>query len=105
VTLPLAGLYGSWHSWTLAGGFGHPGFVEVVPVYGLVLAQSVAACRRRTRIVMLVASTVSVVMTLGLMAAYWAVNIIWTGVTGSVWFTYTLGGHSLPVRLWQWLWR
>ena len=39
-TVPLVLLYGAWYPWDLGGGFGHRGFVDLAPVYGIVLAVS-----------------------------------------------------------------
>jgi hypothetical protein len=69
LTLPLVALYGSWHSWSLGGGFGHRGFVEIMPVFGVVLACSVEALHARGRTLMLGLAAAGTVMCLGLMAA------------------------------------
>jgi hypothetical protein len=103
LTLPLAVLYGSWWSWYLSGGFGHRGFVEIVPAFALVLAYSLERLSGRARAAMMALTTAGTVMCLGLLAAYWERAVSYDGVTPGQWITYAVGGHSFPVVVADWL--
>lgn len=98
-TVPLVVLYGSWHSWNLAGGFGHRGFVEVAPIYGLVLACSLQRASAAVRAITLTAGAAATVMTLSLMSAYWGGRAGFGGTTRAQWVEFTVGRGSLPGRL------
>jgi hypothetical protein len=103
VSIPLVLLYGAWHSWDLAGGFGHRGFVELAPVFGVVFAVSAERLHARQRVVALVAAGVAVTMTLGLLVGYWGGNVPFYGATDSKWVRYTVGERSFPVAVADWI--
>lgn len=102
VTLPLVVLYGAWASWSLAGGFGHRGFVEIVPVYGVVFACALERLTRDLRTAVLLVAGLAVVMTMGLMAAYWNYDIGFYGIDGARWIRHAVGGDSFPVVVYRW---
>lgn len=64
-------LYGYWWNWHLGCGFGHRGFVEVVPLLVPVLAKSLAAVSRRGAIAFIVPALVATGYTLVEMCFYW----------------------------------
>ena len=103
LTFPLVLLYGAWHSWSLAGGFGHRGFIEIVPVFGLVLAFSAERLGALWRIVALVFAGIAMLMTLGIMAAYWSSEISFYGIDGGQWVQYAIGEDTFPVVVGRWI--
>ena len=88
---PLVLLYGAWHAWDLAGGFGHRGFVELAPVFGVVFAVSMERLSGNAWFVSLVVAGLAVTMTLGLLVAYWAGDISFYGATNDQWVRYAVG--------------
>jgi hypothetical protein len=102
VTIPLVVLYGAWESWSLAGGFGHRGFVEIAPVYGVVLAFSAERVGRVWRTTTFVLAGIATLMTLGIMAAYWSYEIGFYGIDGGQWVDHAIGGESFPVVVYRW---
>ena len=99
LSVPLVMLYGAWHVWGLAGSFGHRGFVELAPVFGLVFAVSIERLHPNARVVSLVAAGLAVTMTLGLLVGYWGGDISFYGVTRAQWVGYTVGSDSFPIQV------
>ena len=93
-TLPFTLLYGFWHAWNLSGGFGHRGFVDVAPVYGVVLAGCLSQAKPWILRGTILLGTASVILSLGLMVAYWEGVISFVGTTRSEWRTYAIGSKS-----------
>jgi len=93
-TVPLVVLYGFWDQWSLAGGFGHRGFVDVVPFYGVIFAVCLRSLGRRLRAVILVAAALSLIATLSLMRAYWDGSISMYGLTYAQWRHFAWGRGS-----------
>lgn len=74
VTILMYGtLYGFWFSWQLGGGFGHRGFIELIPIVAVTFALAIEDCRWKRSIV--VVSAVLTVLTTFLMLAYWRGNL------------------------------
>jgi hypothetical protein len=94
-TVPLVVVYGFWDQWSLAGGFGHRGFVDVVPFYGVIFALSLHSLRRWSRAVIVVAAALSVMATLSLMRAYWNGSISMYQLTYAQWRHFAWGRGSL----------
>jgi hypothetical protein len=103
LVLPLATLYGAWHSWDLGGGFGHRGFVELAPAFALVFAVALERLTGGVRAGVLVAGAVAVMMTLGLLAAYWNGEASFYGIDGGEWVRFTVGERSFPVVVSDWV--
>lgn len=103
LVVPLATLYGAWHAWDLGGGFGHRGFVELAPAFALVFALSLERLGGAVRVGVLVAGAVAVMMTLGLLAAYWNGEASFYGIDGGEWVRFTVGERSFPVVVWDWV--
>ena len=103
LAVPLVMLYGAWHAWGLAGGFGHRGFVELAPVFGVVFAVSIERLSVNARVVSLVAAGVAVTMTLGLLVGYWAGDISFYGATNDQWVRSTVGASSFPIAVAHWI--
>ena len=72
LVLLYAALYGFWHSWFLGGGFGHRGFVDLVPLMipavGLSLADIDDLASRRW---ILAAASLTLLIPLQVMIGYW----------------------------------
>jgi hypothetical protein len=103
LVLPLVALYGAWHAWNLSGGFGHRGFVEVAPAFGLVLAMSLERMSNAVRAVTVVVAGVAVFMALGLLAAYWNGEASFYGIDRGEWVRHTVGERSFPVVGFDWV--
>lgn len=103
LTLPLVALYGAWHDWHLGGSFGHRGFVELAPVFAVVLSVSLDRLDRGWRAAAIVACGIAIVMTLGLMAGYWSGDVSFYGVENDEWVRYTVGERSFPVVVSEWV--
>ena len=103
LTIPFVVLYGAWHDWQLGGSFGHRGFVELAPAYGVVFAISVDRLGRRMQVATLAVSAVAVIMTLGLLAAYWNSDVSYYGAEPGEWVRYTVGERSFPVVVSEWI--
>ena len=95
VVLSLAVIYGAWHSWNLAGGFGHRGFVEPSALYAVTLAASAETLPRLGRRAIAVASVLATIVILGLMRAYWAGDIGFSGASWSEYVRFGMGRDSL----------
>lgn len=83
--LPFWYLLGAWHDWSYSDGFGHRGFIDVLPLLSIPLAYFFASMRRRwlrgASITLAGAMTAATVV---LMVAYWqyrmgGVGITWNG--------------------------
>lgn len=100
--LPLTVLYGSWHSWNLAAGLGHRGFVELAPLVGLALACSMNASRGATGHALAAATVLATVMTTGLLVAYWNGSANYGEITRAEWIRFAVGRDSFLPALWRW---
>lgn len=76
-----AALYGYWHSWVLGAGFGHRGFVEIVPAAMPVLAVALQSLPRSRRRVLGGIAVGLVAVTVVLMIGYWSGLLINYDVT------------------------
>jgi len=103
LSVPLVMLYGAWDAWGLAGGFGHRGFVELAPVFGVVFAVSLERLGANARLVSLVVAGVAVTMTMGLLVGYWAGDIAFYGATNDQWVRYSVGASSFPIAVAHWI--
>ena len=79
--LALAGMYGCWHSWWLGGGFGHRGFVELVPLAVPLFAVVLADAGRARRAMLLTATGLCLLVTMRLTAGYWRGDLPFEDVT------------------------
>jgi hypothetical protein len=87
-------LYGYWANWPLGGGFGHRGFVDVVPIIFLPLVGTLAAMPRPARTLVTLGVAVCVVATTQLMAGYWAGTVPETGTTRTTYWSHLVGEES-----------
>jgi hypothetical protein len=74
LALPFAAytvLYGHWWTWHLGDGFGHRGFVELVPFTVPVFAAALAALGRRTARVVAGVGAIATIYTIVYMCLYW----------------------------------
>lgn len=85
-------LYGSWHSWTLGGGFGHRGFVDVVPLIAAAMfANFPTRDRLKSRILLSGILVTSCALTIKLMLAYWEGKLPFGGTVPETYFGALLG--------------
>jgi hypothetical protein len=97
--LAYALLYGFWWSWMLGGGFGHRGFLDVVPFLVPLFAVALTRLPRPGRAAALCASAVSVCVTLELMAGYWRRTLPYQGSTRAAYWSHVTGEQSLLAGL------
>jgi hypothetical protein len=88
-------LYGFWHVWCLGGGFGHRGFVELMPAFILCFGVAMTELRRAARFVALGAALLSTAVTVELLAGYWRRTLDYNGTTARVYWAHVLGKNSL----------
>lgn len=93
-TVTLAVIYGAWQFWDLAGGFGHRGFVEVVPLYAAGLGVALTRVSRRMRVAGSAAAGALALVTLGLMRGYWSGELGFYGATTGQFFDFAVGSRS-----------
>jgi hypothetical protein len=93
LVLLYAALYGFWHSWYLGGGFGHRGFVELVPwmipAMGLSLAD---ISDRSVRHWILAAASLTLFVPLQVMFGYWRGSFPFDGADETVYWAHLSGG-------------
>ena len=65
-------LYGFWVSWSLGGGMGHRGFVELMPFAAVIFAAALPELAPKSRLVVMAFGTVLAFATLEIMCGYWA---------------------------------
>jgi hypothetical protein len=98
VIAPLALLYGFWFAWSLGGGFGHRGFVEIVPALMLLFAVGLQRLNRPALVVSTAAMVVATLACVSLMAGYWRGSVSFGGTTRDVYWAHVLGEESLYRR-------
>jgi hypothetical protein len=91
-------MYGFWHSWALGGGFGHRGFVELMPMGVPIFGVSLSELRKPYKPVAIAFSLVAVFVTIELMLGYWSWTLPIAGTTRLVYWSHVIGKHSL---LWR----
>jgi len=93
--LAYAVLYGFWWSWMLGGGFGHRGFVDVMPFLIPLFAVALGRLSTPWRTAVAGASALAVFVTLELMAGYWRRSFPYQGATAAVYWSHVVGDESL----------
>jgi hypothetical protein len=73
--------YGFWHVWFLAGGFGHRGFIELMPFGIVLLAVALSNIKGSPQIVVTTLLTISLLVMLELMLSYWRGTLSFSGTT------------------------
>jgi hypothetical protein len=91
----LAIVYGSWHSWPLGGGFGHRGFVEVVPLVAVAGAYAMEGLRSRAAVPALAVLMLCMFATVQLMAGYWRRTIPIANTQPDQYWSHVVGRDSL----------
>lgn len=87
-------LYGFWHSPSLGGGFGHRGFVELMPAGIVIFALALAHLPPRWRAMSCALALVAAVSTVQLMAGYWRGTVPFGGTTSDVYWSHPVGHES-----------
>ena len=96
--LAYALLYGFWWSWMLGGGFGHRGFVDVMPVLIPLFAVALGRLSTSWRAPAVVVSVLAVFVTVELMAGYWRRSYPYQGATAEDYWSHVVGAESLLAR-------
>ncbi|MDD9950710.1 MAG: hypothetical protein OXT67_04000 [Zetaproteobacteria bacterium] len=89
-------LYGFWHSWALGAGFGHRGFVEVVPVGALALGLALPYLSEVSRKFVRLCVMIFTLMTLVLMQGYWFSTLPAAGTSGVTYWEHLKLLHFSP---------
>jgi hypothetical protein len=89
--LTTAFLYGYWYAWMLGAGFGHRGFVELMPPAVPLLAVALGRLPRWSRITLIVLVSACALVTLELMIGYWRSTLPWHDPTREVYFDNLFG--------------
>jgi hypothetical protein len=92
-------LYGSWQSPQLGGGFGHRGFVELMPGGIVVVAVALSRARRSIRVGSCVLGLAAVTLTLELLTGYWRGSIPFEHVTSAQYWSHVVGEDSFEGAL------
>jgi hypothetical protein len=93
--LAYATLYGFWWSWMLGGGFGHRGFVELMPLGVVLFAAAWNEMTAWRRKVVGVAALIAAVITLQCMIAYWRGGLPCQGATAAQYWACVCGKRSI----------
>jgi hypothetical protein len=88
-------VYGFWHSWFLGGGFGHRGFVELVPLAAIVGAVALSRLPRPAAVGALVVSAVLTAATVSLMFGYWRGTLPFQGADSATYWNHLTGDDSI----------
>ncbi len=92
-------LYGYWNSWCLGAGFGHRGFVELMPLGIVLFAAALATMRGWRRILFAAGALACAFVALEFMRGYWRGSLPYDGPTREVYWAHVCGRKSL---LWLW---
>jgi hypothetical protein len=95
VVLAYATLYGFWWSWALGAGFGHRGFVELVPVAIVLFALALGRSRSPQRRIAVALGLVGAFATVELMVGYWRFSVPFAGTTRAIYWSHVVGEQSL----------
>jgi hypothetical protein len=95
LVLAYATLYGFWWSWMLGGGFGHRGFVELMPLALVLFAVALSELPARGRLLAGYGALAATVVTLQFLLAYWRGFLPCQGATGAVYWACICGRRSL----------
>lgn len=91
-------LYGSWTDSQLGGGFGHRGFLDLMPGAAVLFALYLDAAPRRQRVVALAATAIAVTVAFELMADYWQGSIAFAGTSADAYLNHVVApGFVLAV--------
>jgi hypothetical protein len=94
-------LYGFWSSWMLGSGFGHRGFVEVMPLAVVLFAAALEAMSPRWRGAFVAGAALCTWLTVHLMVRYWKGQLPMEGTTAAVYWGLILGRNSLVGSLFR----
>jgi hypothetical protein len=85
-------LYGFWYSWQLGSGFGHRGFVELMPLGMVLFAASLGDLSPRRRRYAGVMALLCTAFTVAFMVRYWKGTLPMAGTTASIYWHKSLFG-------------
>jgi len=90
ILAPYWFLYGFWHSWHLGGGFGHRGFVDLMPPFFVTAAVALKDVRPARWNLFAAAGSLATLVTLVLMRGYWLNRIPHDGTTAQQYWSALL---------------
>jgi hypothetical protein len=85
-------LYGFWYSWQLGSGFGHRGFVELMPLGMILFAAALGELSPRNRRYAGVMALLCMVFTVAFMVRYWKGTLPMAGTTAGIYWRKSLFG-------------
>jgi hypothetical protein len=88
-------LYGFWWSWQLGCGFGHRGFIELMPFAMVLFALALHHVPKFMQRPTLAVSVVLVIITLQFMVGYWRGTLPMQGTNPEQYWAHVVGRHSL----------
>jgi hypothetical protein len=88
-------VFGFWHSWFLGGGFGHRGFVDLIPLAAIVAAVALSRLPRAAVAVALTLSAVLTAATVSLMLGYWRGTVPFQGADAWTYHRHIFGDESI----------
>ena len=91
----LTVLYGSWWGWDLGWGFGHRGFVEVVPVVAVAGAVALKGLRPRIAVPTFAVLAVCTLATVQLLVGWWEETLDHAHTNGEQYWSHLVGRESL----------
>ena len=93
----ITGIYGFWPNWELGGGagFGHRGFVEIVPVGIIAFAAALSALRRPLRVLVGSVAVVCAILTFQLALQMWNYEYPEYSASSSVFWSHLVGSDAL----------
>jgi hypothetical protein len=95
LALAYGTVYGFWYSWLLGGGFGHRGFVDLVPLIAIVGAVALSRLPRRAAIGSIVVMVLLTAGTVSLMLGYWRGTIPSHGTDLATIRDHLIGNESI----------
>jgi hypothetical protein len=95
LVLAYATLYGFWWCWMLGGGFGHRGFVEVMPLAAVLFAAALGEMSPCRRAIVYQGALAATLVTLHFMVEYWQGSLPCMGTTGDRYWRYCVRGLGI----------
>jgi hypothetical protein len=99
LVLAYTTIYGFWACWFLGGGFGHRGFVELVPIAVILFAVGLSKLPKSLVPYTRAAAVLCALLTLQFMVGYWMGSLPFDGTTRSVYWSHIWGPGSIPARI------
>jgi len=99
--LTYATLYGFWWSWKLGAGFGHRGFVELMPVAGVLFVAALATMNARGRAIIVAGAAVCTLLTINFMIGIWTYSLPMDQTDPTTYWAFVYGEESVWITAWK----